>query len=245
MKKIVFTALSLFLASCSDEGFKDRPLDEVYNEAMDSMVSGYYVKAAETFEDVERQYPYNSWAKKAQVMAGYCYYKSQRHEQAVAVLDNFSKMHPAHELTPYATYLIGLIHYERVKDPTRDHQTTEEAFKALDLHIKKFPRSVYAKDSKERISLLKELLAAKEIEVARQYQNEGSDISALGRFQTVIQKHRDSKYTPEAYYRIVEVFLSFGDAALANEAAMILEKNYPGTSWSNMAKDLVKSALEK
>ena len=244
MKKIVFFALSLLLASCSE--IKDRPLDEVYNDAMDNLLDGYYIKAAETFEDVERQYPYNSWANKAQVMAGYCYYKhGERHEQAVAILDNFAKMHPAHELTPYATYLIGIIQYERVKDPTRDHKMTEAAFNAIDLHIKKFPKSVYVKDSKERISLLKELLAAKEIEVARQYQNEGAYVSALGRFQTVIQKHRDSKYTPEAYYRIVEVFLSFGDATLANEVTIMLEKNYPNTSWSNMARELVKSALEK
>jgi outer membrane protein assembly factor BamD len=246
MKKIVCVSLSLlFLASCSDEEFKDRPLDEVYNEAMDNMLQGYYVKAAKLFEDVERQYPYNEWAKKSQIMAGYCYYKGQKNEEAVAVLKNFTAMHPGHELSSYATYLVGLIHYARVKDPRRDHKGTEDAYNNLEIHIKRFPRSIYVKDAKERVDRLKELLAAKEIEVARQYQKEEAYVSALGRFQTVIQKHHDSKFVPEAYYRLIEVFVSFGDLERATEVSRLLEKNYPGTLWSDMASNLLKNSAEK
>jgi outer membrane protein assembly factor BamD len=212
---------------------------------MDNMMDGYHVKAAQTFEEVERQYPYSSWAKKAQIMAGFCYYKGSKPEQAVAVLNTFASLHPGHELTPYATYLIGLIHYGRVRDPKRDHKITQEAFDALEQHVKRFPTSIYHKDAQERIVLLKSLLAAKEIEVARTYQKEGANVAALGRYQTVLNKHGDSIYSPEAYYRLVEVFLDFGDIDRANEMATLIAKRHPDSKWTKMSQDLVKSSPEK
>lgn len=70
MKKIFSLFLLLMTTSCSDDAFKDRPLDEIYNEAMDNMMDGYYVKAAQTFEEVERQYPYSSWSKRLKSWLG-------------------------------------------------------------------------------------------------------------------------------------------------------------------------------
>ena len=72
MKKIICLILGLFLVSCTQDSLDERPLDELYNEAMDNMLQGHYMKAANLFEAVEIQYPYNNWAKKAQIMQGYC-----------------------------------------------------------------------------------------------------------------------------------------------------------------------------
>lgn len=245
MKKILSLFLLLTITSCSDDAFKDRPLDEIYNEAMDNMMDGYYVKAAQTFEEVERQYPYSSWAKKAQIMAGYCYYKGSKAELAVSVLNQFTTMHPGHELTPYATYLIGLIHYGRVQDPKRDHKITQDALNALEQHTKRFSSSVYVQDSNDRIKLLKALLAAKEMDVARTYQQEKAYVSALGRYQTVLSKHTNSIYAPEAYYRLTELFLDFGDTDRAKEIINLAKAHNPDSKWTKMAGELIERTADK
>ncbi len=245
MKTIFSLFLLLTITSCSDDLFKDRPLDEIYNEAMDNMMGGYYVKAAQTFEEVERQYPYSSWAKKAQIMAGYCYYKGSKAELAVSVLSQFASMHPGHELTPYSTYLIGLIHYGRVQDPKRDHKITQDALNALEQHTKRFSSSIYVNDSNDRIKLLKSLLAAKEMDVAKSYQQEKAYVAALGRYQTILNKHTDSIYAPEAYYRLTELFLDFGDTDRANEIIRLSKIRNPNSKWTKMANDLLERTANK
>ena len=61
----------LLLNACSstDEPYVERPVDVLYNEAMDNLEAGDDKKAAKLFDEVERQHPYSSWATKAQLMA--------------------------------------------------------------------------------------------------------------------------------------------------------------------------------
>ena len=65
------------LSACSDkkDEYVERPVEELYNEAMDLVEKGEYYKAAQSFDEVERQHPYSVWATKAQLMAAYVLYE--------------------------------------------------------------------------------------------------------------------------------------------------------------------------
>ena len=54
-------ALVLFLAACSEEeeGYVERPVEELYNSAMDNLLDNSYIEAAQGFNEVERQHPYS------------------------------------------------------------------------------------------------------------------------------------------------------------------------------------------
>jgi outer membrane protein assembly factor BamD len=69
-----FAALVLgALAACASdrETYVEKPVEDLYNKAMDDMLDGQYRLAAQGFEEVERQHPYSVWATKAQLMAAY------------------------------------------------------------------------------------------------------------------------------------------------------------------------------
>ena len=63
-------AVLLLVAACSDDdfGYQERSVEELYNNAMDELLDGSYVEAAQGFDEVERQHPYSVWATKAQLM---------------------------------------------------------------------------------------------------------------------------------------------------------------------------------
>ncbi|MDH5513188.1 MAG: outer membrane protein assembly factor BamD, partial [Gammaproteobacteria bacterium] len=94
---LVLGLSALLLAGCaSDEkeaAYVERPVEDIYNEAMDYLEAGKYALAASSFDEVERQHPYSKWATKAQIMAAYTHYASGKYDDAVVTLDRFIELH--------------------------------------------------------------------------------------------------------------------------------------------------------
>ena len=74
----LFTLLGgiLLLAACgTDEPeYVERPAEELYNIGYTYLQEGENKKAAQAFDEVERQHPYSDWATQAQLMAAYAHY---------------------------------------------------------------------------------------------------------------------------------------------------------------------------
>ena len=138
--KMAFAVFSCFvwisLASCAGEEtlvYLERPVEDIYNLAMDLLLDEDYEKAALTFEEVERQHPYSMWATKAQLMSAYTHYLDNNYDESVIAADRFISLHPGHADTAYAHYLLGLCYYEQISDVGRDQNMT---VKALGDHVR-------------------------------------------------------------------------------------------------------------
>jgi outer membrane protein assembly factor BamD len=98
-------ALLLALAACGgdkNQAYIEKPVDELYNKAMDALVDERYSEAAKTFEQVESQHPYSVWATKSQLMGVYSLYESGSYDQAIIAADRFIQLHPGHRDVAYA-----------------------------------------------------------------------------------------------------------------------------------------------
>ena len=71
--------------------------------------------------------------------------------------------------------------------------------------------------------LLKENIAAKHMNVGFFYLNRKNYLAALKRYQEVIDEHFQSKYTPEALHRLVEIYYSLGMIEEANKTASVFK----------------------
>src|SRR5215831_6898515 len=85
--------------------YVEKPVDDLYNKAMDEMVEERYASAAKTFDQVESQHPYSVWATKSQIMAAYAEYEAGNYGEAVIAADRFIQLHPGHRDVAYAYYL--------------------------------------------------------------------------------------------------------------------------------------------
>lgn len=227
-------ALCLALWSCgSDDApqYVERPVEDIYNSAMDSLLAGDYVEAATQFDEVERQHPYSAWATKAQLMAAYANYQENRYDDAVAALDRFIQLHPGNEDIAYAYYLRAICYYEQISDIGRDQKMTQLALENLQEVVRRFPESRYARDAELKIDLARDHLAGKQMEIGRFYLERGEYLAAINRFRIVIEDYQTTTHVPEALHRLVEAYLALGVTDEAQATAAVLGHNFPGSAW--------------
>jgi outer membrane protein assembly factor BamD len=230
-------ALAFSLAACGwfgsdkDQTYTEQPVEVLYNRALDDLGRQEYKIAAKEFEEVDRQHPYSVWATKAQIMAAFTYYQSNKYDDAIIALDRFIQLHPGHRDIPYAYYLKGLCYYEQISDVGRDQRMTQQALDALSDVAKRFPDSVYARDARLKVELTIDHLAGKEMDIGRYYQKQHQYVGAVNRYRTVIERYQTTTHVPEALHRLVESYLALGVTNEAKETAAVLGHNFPGSDW--------------
>lgn len=229
-------AAALFLAACSgsesDElAYVERPVEELYNEAADQLEQGNYRAAAPLFDEVERQHPYSSWARRSILMAAFCHYQVNEYDSAVISAQRFIALHPGNPNVGYAYYLVALSFYEQITDVARDQRTTERALRALEEVVRRFPDSEYARDSRLKVDLTYDHLAGKEMHIGRWYLTRGQYVAAINRFRKVVTRFQTTTHTAEALHRLSEAYMALGVPHEAQTAAAVLGYNYPGSEW--------------
>lgn len=222
------------LAGCSSNDelpYEERPVEQIYNKAMDHMEQGQYIPAAKEFDEVERQHPYSEWARRSMLMGAYANYKVNKYDETILAAQRFISLHPSNKDVPYAYYLIGLSYYEQISDVGRDQKMTESALNSFYELTRRFPQSEYSRDARLKIDLTLDHLAGKEMEIGRYYLTRHDYIAAINRFRIVIERYQTTTHTPEALERLTEAYLALGVTTEAQTAAAILGYNFPGSEW--------------
>ncbi len=234
------------VAACESTGDEaivpERPVEELYNEAMDQMMVGNYQASAKLFDEVERQHPYSQWASKAQIMAAFAHYQSNGYDDAINALDRFIQLHPGNPYISYAYYLKSISYYEQISDVGRDQEMTQLALDSLDEVVRRFPDSNYAKDASLKIDLARDHLAGKHMTIGRYYQNQYEYLAAINRYRLVIDQYQTTTHVPEALHRLVECYLSLGINSEAQATAAVLGYNFPGSAWYSDSYALLTEA---
>ncbi len=235
----------LAIAACSSDEkdtYVEAPVEKLYNDATDLMLAGTFDAASKKFDEVERQHPYSVWATKAQLMSAYSLYQRNRYDESLVALDRFIQLHPGNRDAAYAYYLKALNFYEQIADVGRDQRLTDQALKALEEVVRRFPESVYARDARIKIDLTRDHLAGKEMEIGRFYERGGQQVAAINRFRRVVEKFQTTTHVPEALHRLTECYLAVGLREEAQTAAAVLGHNFPGSEWYEDSYALLEGA---
>lgn len=245
----IIAATMGFLAGCAggqDEEpihlvYVERPVESIYNMALDRLTKGSHLQAALLFDEVERQHPYSTWARRAMLFSAYGYYEANKYDEAILATDRFIKLHPGNEHVAYAYYLQAICYYEQITDVGRDQDSTRKASEALREVMRRFPSSEYARDAQLKLDMTRDHLAGKEMAVGRFYQRELKFVAAINRFQNVLKDYQTTSHIPEALYRLTETYLAMGVDEEAQASAAVLGYNYPGNKWYKRSYDLLQS----
>ena len=235
----------VLLVGCStgdEDAYVERPVEELYNEAVDLLHDDDFPAAAAGFAEVERQHPYSVWATRAQIMAAFAYYQGNLYEEAINAAERFVELHPGHRDAAYAYYLIAMSYYERISDVSRDQKMTARAMESLEEISRRFPESDYARDARLKIDLTRDHLAGKEMTIGRYYLRRQNFVAAIGRFRNVVEHYQTTSHAPEALHRLTEAYLAIGVPGEAQAAAAVLGHNYPGSQWYEYSYALLVEA---
>jgi outer membrane protein assembly factor BamD len=234
------------LTACAGKGskehlvYEERPVELLYQTGMQKLDQKDWSDAVVYFEEVQRQHPYSEWSRRAIVMVIYAQYQADHYVEATAAADQFIKLYPGSELTPYAYYMKAICSFEQIVDVGRDQGYTDSAKTLLTDVVRRYPDSEYAKDARIKLDMVQDQLAGKEMDVGRWYLNDNQPLAAIGRFKTVASDYQTTSHTPEALYRLVEANEMMGLHEEATRDAAVLGYNYPGDRWYAAAYKLLK-----
>jgi outer membrane protein assembly factor BamD len=231
---------SLF-GGASDTKLDTRSPDVIYKEAEELLAKGSSAKAAVLYERIDQLYPYSDEARKAMLKAAIAYQKADKAPEAVAAARRYLALHPGTPEAALAQDIIASSYYNRISSPTRDQGETKKAIAEMETLLRRFPNSEYSDETRRRIKLAKDTLAASEMSVGRYWQKKGNYLAAVNRFRTVVTEYQHTAHVEEALMRLTECYLALGIATEAQTAAAILGHNFPDSQWYKDAYALLQS----
>jgi len=252
-------ALIFLNTSCSKEEKKISIIEEeslemqmikAYDQGLKELERGDAIYAAKKFNEAELLYPQSIWAPRAALMAAYAYFTYLYYSDAVLELEKFLDKYKNHERRDYAYYLLALSHYDQIVDETKDLNEILKAKQYFEIIVQRYPDTEFALDSEFKLELIQELLASKEMYLARYYVDREKWIPAINRFKKVIQDYDETIYVEEALHRLVELHYKIGLIDESKKYAVLLGYNYKSSKWYEetykvLNKDYVKISKNK
>ena len=239
--KVLLIIMSLlFVWSCADKKKEISEIIEVdmemqmynaYNEGYIEFKRGDALLAAKKFNEAELLFPQSVWAPKSALMAAYSYYSQNYYNDSIYELERFIKTYPKNENIGYANYLFAMNFYEQIVDEKKDLGSIIEARNQFEIVMKNYPFSEFAIDAQFKLDLINEILAAKEMYIARYYLGKSKWIPALNRFKIVVTDYNTTIYTEEALHRLVEINYRLGLIEESKKYATTLGYNYQSSEW--------------
>ena len=239
--KIILLLITFTLIwSCGDKTKKISEIVEVdiemqmsnaYKEGYLELQRGDVLLAAKKFNEAELLFPQSPWAAKSVIMAAYAYYTQDYYSDSIFELKRYLKTYPNDKNKAYAHFLLGINFYEKIVDEKKDLKSILDAKEQFELIVKKYPASEFAMDAKFKIDLINEILAAKEMYLARYYLKKNKWIPALNRFKTVLNDYDTTIYSEEALHRLVEINYRLGLIDESKKYANTLGYNYQSSDW--------------
>ena len=257
--KILIFLIFINFTSCSKKEEKitivekkslEMQMSDAYNEGLEQLEKNDVIYAAKKFNEAELIYPQSIWAPRAALMAAYSYFSQLYYNDTIVELEKFLQKYENHPRRDYAYYLLALSHYNLIVDETKDLEEILKAKKYFQIIIKNYPNTEFAIDSEFKLELIQEILASKEMYLARYYVDREKWIPAIKRFKTVINDYDTTIYVEESLHRLVELHYKLGLVDESKKYASLLGYNYQSSEWYEesykiLNKNYVKTAKKE
>ena len=238
--KIIYFFIFFLILSCNkkpettstlNEKNLEAQLIEIYMQAMEEFERGDVIYAGKKFSEAELIYPQSVWAPRAVLMSAYGFFSQGYYGNAINDLERFLVKYKNHPQTDYAFYLLALCHYDQIIDEKKDLNQILKAKKYFEIVIERYPNTPYASDSTFKLEYILELMASKEMYLARYYVEREKWIPAIKRFKIVVKEYETTIYVEEALHRLVELHYKVGLVNEARNYAILLGYNYKSSEW--------------
>ena len=250
---IILILIIFLINSCSgkkktiviEEKDLDLQMISAYTKGVEALDENDAIRAAKHFNEAEILFPQSEWAPKSALMAGYAFYTQNYYGDAIFELERLIKTYPTYKALSYAHFLLGICHYESIIDEQKDIEPILKAKKQFELVINKYPDTDFALDSKFKLNLIFDMLASKEMYLAKYYFEKEKWIPAINRYKTVVNYYSETIYIEEALHRLVEIHYMLGLKDEAKKYAHTLGYNYQTSKWYEESYNIFDKAKKK
>ena len=204
---------------------------KAYQEGMIAFKDQYFIEAAKKFNEAEILFPQSDWAPRSALMAAYAYYYDDYNNRAISELLNFFKKYPNDPNLSYAHYLLAMSYYNKIVDEKKDIEPLKNSKQQFEYIVENYPNTEFSLDSKFKLGLINEMIASKEMYIARHYIKKKKWIPAINRLKFIVKEHDNTIFVEEALHRLVEIYYKIGLEEESRKYAVLLGYNYPESKW--------------
>jgi outer membrane protein assembly factor BamD len=209
----------------------DTPADTLYNQGLVDLNSHDYDKATKKFADLEKEYTFSQWERKALLMETFSQYQDGSFDDAIGTAQRYIGRYASAPDLDYVYYLEAMSYYNQIPDVSRDQNRAQKAATVFAQIVNKFPNSQYADDARYKLQITRDQLAGQDMMIGRFYLNRHDYTAAINRFRDVLAKYQTTRHAEEALLRLTEAYLALGIVNEAQTAAAVLGHNFPDSPW--------------
>jgi outer membrane protein assembly factor BamD len=209
----------------------DTAPEMLYDEGLAYLSGRDFDKAAKKFQELEKEYTFSQWERKALLMETFSQYQNGSFDDAIGTAQRYIGRYASAPDLDYVYYLEAMSYYNQIPDISRDQDRADKAAAVFAQIIDKFPNSQYVDDARYKIQVTHDQLAGKEMMVGRYYLNQHNYTAAINRFREVLAKYQTTRHAEEALLRLTEAYLALGVTNEAQTAAAVLGHNFPDSPW--------------
>lgn len=238
-RTVLLILLGIMLTACGAskeiDVTADWSADQLYRNAKRNLENEDYLTAIEQYEILESRYPFGKFATQAQLDVAYAYYKYDEPEAAVVAIERFIKLNPRHKAVDYAYYLRGLVNFERggsILDVVHERDLSDydktqlqTAFNDFQLLLRKYPKSKYARDARQRLVFLRNEIARADLKIAQYYVSREAWVAAANRAKTILQSYPGTTAIKPALEIQLQAYRQLGLDELVADTQRIIELN--------------------
>jgi len=206
--------------------------EKAYRKGLEEKGNSSYIDATKYFEYVRNNFPYSQYAALSELALADMAYERDDYGIAAADYADFVKSHPSHPKADYASYRIGLAHYqdkssELVFYPPaheKDQAPVRQALEALQKFEHVYPHSELLPDARKLMDECRTRLAAHVRYVADFYWKRKAWKGAAGRYLELADSYGDldsGHVRSNALWRAAE---ALGSADQTDEELVVLQR---------------------
>lgn len=226
-----------FAAGCSSSELRSDTPEGLFAIAQNYESSSRFELAVLRYTEVKNKFPYSSYATRAELAIADVHYKAESWPEAQVSYQAFRELHPTHSQIPYVVYRIGMSFFEQLPSTIdRDLTLAHDAISYFDEVIRKYPKSEYVAEARNKRTDCLKRLAGKEEYIADFYFKKSMYDSALPRYECLLRTYPELGFDAKALSRAAISARRLEQTDKAKEYLALLEKKFPGSSEIDAAR---------
>ena len=199
---------------------------EIYTQGKEFLDVEDYPNSIKYFDILEARYPFGKYSTQAMLDLAYAAYQSNLKDEAIVNCDRFIRLYPNHPNVSYAYYLRALSNFDKdrnfitelfAQDPSKyDVTKLRQSFDDFTIVVNKFPKSKYAKDSRNRLIYIKNMIAENELYIAKYYSKRSAHVAAIERVKYMLKNYSGTPSSEEGLLVMINSYNNLKDSNSVN-----------------------------
>ncbi|MGP0628143.1 outer membrane protein assembly factor BamD [Nitrospina sp. 32_T5] len=232
--------LALAATGCAALTPPPKTPEGLLKEAKSIFKGNNYPEVIRTLNDLLQEFPDSPERVEGLLLLAHSHYLMDEYLEAKFHYERFVELYPAHPRTAQAMYYRALCDYGLMDTALRDQTAAENAIRNFQKVLDEHPESPFASKARQKIQDCKKSLADNQMEIARFYYRTSSFLSAINRFQTIINKYPESPFIDEAYFLLGESYFFEQNFENARKSYAQLVKSYPRSPYVREARSRLR-----